>query len=265
MDLVVAFVADRHRAVAVESRQRALDLPAVAARPLHGLDPLAGDPDLDPSTGERPAAAGDIVRLVGVKFVRAPAPLPGGAHDRRDGVEQLFEHRRLVAVGPGQADRQRNPPQIGDEVALGAAFATNGRVRSHRPAHLVAGTLAASSAAWLQSILSASPRRSSSARWIRSQTPSVCQSRMRRQHVTPLPLPSSRVSISQGRPLRSTTRMPVRRARSGTRRRQPFGFGGAGGYSGSTITHHSSGSSGLATIHLLRPPRRTRAGFERRS
>ena len=66
-------------------------------------------------------------------------------------------------------------------------------------------------------------------------------------------------------PLRSTKTMPVRQARSGTRGRPPFGFGGAGGNSGSTISHNSSGSSGLATIHLLPPPRGTRAGFERRS
>jgi hypothetical protein len=63
VDLVVAFVADRQTAVAVEPRKRALDHPAVAAKPLLGLDPLAGDPDLDPSAGERPAAAGDIVCL----------------------------------------------------------------------------------------------------------------------------------------------------------------------------------------------------------
>src|SRR5688572_26880010 len=63
VDLVVAFVTDRHTAVAVEPRQGALNHPAAAAQPLLGLDPLAGDPDLDPS----------------VEFVRALAPLPGGA------------------------------------------------------------------------------------------------------------------------------------------------------------------------------------------
>ena len=59
--LVVAFVADRQTAAAVEPRQRALDHPALATQPLLSLDPLAGDPDLDPSASEHPAVAGDIV------------------------------------------------------------------------------------------------------------------------------------------------------------------------------------------------------------
>ena len=58
---------------------------------------------------------------------------------------------------------------------------------------------------------SMSPSRESqfrSAKCIRSQTPSACQSRSRRQHVMPEPQPSSRGNICHGMPLRSTNRMP---------------------------------------------------------
>jgi hypothetical protein len=89
------------------------------------------------------------------------------------------------------------------------------------------------------------PRRSNSARWSRSQTPSACQSRNRRQQVMPDPQPSSGGSISQGMPLLRTKTIPVRQARSGTLGRPPLGFGFSFGSSGSTIVHNSSLTSGL--------------------
>jgi len=73
---------------------------------------------------------------------------------------------------------------------------------------------------------------------IRSQTASCCQSRRRRQQVIPDPQPSSFGNICHGIPLRSTTRMPVTPARSGTGGRPPFGRGGEGGRSGSNEIPH---------------------------
>jgi hypothetical protein len=72
-----------------------------------------------------------------------------------------------------------------------------------------------------QSIWSSRASQSSSAKWIKSQTPAWCQSRTRRQHVIPDPHPSSCGSICQGMPLRRTNRMPVRHARSETQRVSP--------------------------------------------
>ena len=68
-----------------------------------------------------------------------------------------------------------------------------------------ARTLTESIAARDQSTWPSSPSQSSS-RWCRaSQTPACCQSRSRRQQVTPLPQPSSRAGSSrQGTPARST-------------------------------------------------------------
>jgi len=96
---------------------------------------------------------------------------------------------------------------------------------------------------------STSPLRASqlrSAKCIRSQTPSCCQSRRCRQQVIPDPQPSSFGNICHGIPLRSTKRMPVTHARSGTRGRPPFGRGGEGGRSGSIRFHSASGNSTAA-------------------
>jgi hypothetical protein len=89
-------------------------------------------------------------------------------------------------------------------------------------APLFAGTLALSTLARLQAILSAAPKRSKSAWCRRSPTPACCHARSRRQQVTPLPQPSSWGTISQGMPLLSTKMMPVEAARSGTRGRPPW-------------------------------------------
>jgi hypothetical protein len=127
----------------------------------------------------------------------------------------------------------------------------------------LAGTVSESRLARDQSILSASPRRLSNALCSLRHTPFFCHSRNLRQQVTPLPQPISWGSISQGRPLRSTKMSPARAARPGPRGRPPFGLGGSAGNSGSTISHSSSGTSGLLIV-----PTTTAShgpGFERRS
>jgi hypothetical protein len=108
-----------------------------------------------------------------------------------------------------------------------------------------AGMLALSSAARLQSIWSAAPNRSRRTRWRRSQTPASCQSRNRRQQVTPLPQPISWGRYSQGMPVFNTKMIPARAARFGTGGRPPFGFGRSGGKSGSITLHRSSLTNGL--------------------
>jgi hypothetical protein len=82
--------------------------------------------------------------------------------------------------------------------------------------------------------------------WSRCQTSALFQSRSRRQQVIPDPQPISRGRYSQGMPVFSTKMIPVSAARSGTRGRPPFGFGGSRGISGSTSAHSSSLTSCLA-------------------
>jgi hypothetical protein len=76
-------------------------------------------------------------------------------------------------------------------MAFRARLAAIRRIRPGRFAPLFAGTLVESMLARDQSIWSASPRRWSSTRSSRRQTPAACQSRSRRQHVGPLPQPIS--------------------------------------------------------------------------
>ncbi len=82
-------------------------------------------------------------------------------------------------------------------------------------------------------------RRSSRVRWTLSQTPALCQSRSRFQHVIPVH-PSSCGRSSHGMPVRKTNTMPVRAMRSGVRgrprRERRCGFG----MCGSIIAHSSS-------------------------
>ncbi len=74
----------------------------------------------------------------------------------------------------------------------------------------------------------------------RRQTPAFCQSRSRRQQVTPLPKPISLGNIRQGMPLLRTKTMPESTARSGIRGLPPLDLDGSVGSRGSTIRHSSS-------------------------
>ena len=161
-------------------------------------------------------------------------------------VDQVLEDAAVVNVGGGKLDGKRDAIGIRDDVPLGSGAAPVRRVRASLLAPLMDGTLALSKQARLQSMAPARPRRSSSTRWSRSQTPASCQSRNLRQQVMPEPQPISWGSISQGRSDLSTNRMPVSAARSGTRGRPPFGLGRSVGSSGSTTAHRSSERRGLA-------------------
>jgi hypothetical protein len=95
---------------------------------------------------------------------------------------------------------------------------------------------------------SAPPKRSSSTRWSRFQTPASCHSLRRRQQVIPDPQPISLGSISQGMPVLSTNTMPASVARLSTRGRPPLGLGGSFGKSGSITAHSSSVTSGFGMV-----------------
>ncbi len=256
MELRPAFIADRQSPVPVQPGQRPLDHPAVATQPLTRLDAFAGDPDLDVPPVQEATAARDIVGLVGMELGRAFSALAGGLPDRGHGVDQRVEDGAVVPVGAAQPGGQRNPLTVADYMVFRARLAAIGRVRSGLIAPLFAGTLALSRLARDQSIRPASPSWSSRVWWRRSQTPASCQSRRRRQQVTPEPQPISWGSISHGMPLLSTKMIPVRAARSGTRGRPPVGLGGSSGSRGSTIAHRSSGTSGLLMPQVL--PQQTR-------
>ncbi len=107
----------------------------------------------------------------------------------------------------------------------------------------LARTLRLSRLARDQSIPASSPSQFNSVPWRRRQTPAACQSRRRRQHVEPLPQPSSRGSSRHGTPVRRTNTMPLRAARSGMRGRPLLGLGRSLGRSGSIASQSSSDTS----------------------
>ena len=136
---------------------------------------------------------------------------------------------RVVTIGSGELNRKRNPAPVANQMAFTAQLGPVGRIRSRLGPPKTARTELPSTTALDQSIRPWRASQSSRTKWIRSQTPSCCQSRSLRQHVMPEPHPNSCGSISQGIPLRRTNRIPVRQARSGKRGLPPYGLGGAGG------------------------------------
>src|ERR671926_47259 len=255
MDVRPALVADRQAGILAQPRQRALNDQAMSPQPCAALHALARDAHLDTALAQGEPTARDVVCLVRMHLVRAlagPAPRP---LDGRDAVDQRREDAASGAVGRGEEDGEREAPPVDHKMALAARFAAIRRIRPGFLAPLLAGAKALSTLARLQSMVSASPKRSNSAWCRRVHTPARCHARRRRQQVTPLPQPISWGNISQGIPLLSTKMMPVKAARSGTRGRPPVGLGGSGGKSGAIVSHSVSLTNGL----LIRPGQAARA------
>jgi len=233
-----------------EPRQGPFDDPAVPTQLLAGVDALAGDADFNPTLRQGRSASGNVVSLVSMKFCRSLSGSTSGATNRTDSVDQLLKDGCIVGIGSSETERERRPSPINHKVAFRTRFSaiygvwTRGKLPFFPTP--MAGIDCESTEARDQSIWSARPNWSRKAWWSRSHTPASCQSRRRRQQVMPQPQPISCGSSSQGMPLLSTNRMPVRAARSGTRGRPPFGFGGSGGRSGSIASQSSSGKRGLA-------------------
>ena len=129
-----------------------------------------------------------------------------------------------MTVRSGQLDCQGNAMTIANQVALTATLSPICRIWPSQPPPKTARTEQLSTTARDQSIRPSRESQSSNAKWIKSQIPSCCQSRNRRQQVMPEPQPSAFGSIRQGIPLRSTKIMPARQARSVRRGRPPCGL-----------------------------------------
>ena len=148
-----------------------------------------------------------------------------------------------MTVRSGQFDRQGNAVTIANQVALTAPFSPICRIWPSQQPPKTARTEQLSTTARDQSIWPSRESQSSNAKWIKSQTPSCCQSRNRRQQVMPEPHPSAFGSIRQGLPLPSTKVIPARQARSVRRGRQFRGLGDGIGRRGSIKIHNASGTS----------------------
>jgi hypothetical protein len=246
MDLLPALVTDGQAAEPIQPGQRALGHPAIAAQPCRRLNAFPGNPCLNPALAQGLPAVRVVIALIRMQFGWALARPTTRPLDRFHRIHQCREDGVVRAVRTSHANGQGDPLPVDQHMALRARFAAIRRVRAGRGAPPLAGTLALSALARDQSMRSAPPSRFSRTRCRRCQTPAAIQSRRRRQHVTPLPQPSSWGSSSQGMPLLSTKRIPVSAARSGIRGRPPCGFGDSDGNSGAIAAHRSSLTSGLA-------------------
>jgi len=134
---------------------------------------------------------------------------------------------------------QRNALCIYDDMPFGVEFSAVSRAGAGFLAPGGLATLAPSILARLQSIWPCSRSLCSRARCSFAQTPSACQSRSRRQHVIPLPKPSSCGNSSQGMSVCRTYKMPFNTARSSIERcRPPFREGTNFGIRGSSAFHY---------------------------
>ena len=239
-DVEPALVANGEPAEAVHPSESALDDPAVATEPLAAVDAAPGDAGRHAALTAGAPASAMIIGLVGMELVRPTARAPWPARDRRDGIEQWLEGDRVMDVGACQQEGERNALPVSDQMALGAGPSAVGWVRPGRVTPLLAATAVLSMQARLQSMRAASRQRLSSSRCRRSHTPACCQSRSRRQQVTPEPHPIDCGSISHGMPVRSTNRIPLNAALATTGGLPPFGFGRSAGTKGSTIDQSSS-------------------------
>ena len=245
MHVESSFITDSEPSELIEPCETAFDHPSVAPELLAGLKATPGDARLDSATQAGASAAPVIVGLVRVQLVGSSSRLAALACNGRHGVEQFLEWHAVVDVGSGQKKCERDAVSIRDQVTFGAQPASIGGVRARRSAPFLAAIEELSMQARLQSIRSASRNWRSNSRCRRSHTPAACQSRSRRQQVTPDPHPISAGSISHGMPVRRTKRIPVNAARAGTGGRPPFGLGGTGGSIGSMISQSASGKIGV--------------------
>jgi hypothetical protein len=187
--LGVAFVADPQAAEVVQVREAALDDPALAAEPGAVLAAASCDAVLDAAVVQQAPVLVVVIAAVGddeIGLLAGPAALAGD----RSGVQvvqQRHQLRDVVAVTARQRDRERDAGGVDEKVVLGTRAGTINRGWPRQEPPKRARTCEPSTAARDQSIAPTALSFVSSLWCSASQTPACCQSRSRRQHVTPDP------------------------------------------------------------------------------
>lgn len=228
----------------------ALDHPAMASEAVIALDAPTSDTVFNAATLEVRTASGEVVALVRMQL-GGPAARPAWlASDRRQGIDQLFEDHRIVAIGPGHAEHQWDALAVRDEMAFASEFPSVRRIGPCVRTPRGLGTLAPSIQTRLKSSLSALRSSVSSTRCRPCHTPALRQSRSRRQQVMPLPKPNSCGRCSQGIPVRSTKRMPLKACSLLSRGLPPFGEGATCGNNGSIFLYSAALTSLLVVFPM---------------
>jgi hypothetical protein len=124
----------------------------------------AGDLGPDAAPAQLGAVGVMVIAAVGDQRPRAPGRAADLAGDARHGVHQREQLGDVVAVAAGQADRERDPARVDEEVVLGARPAPVDRARARLGAPFFACTWLESAIAREKSMASAARRRVKRAR-----------------------------------------------------------------------------------------------------
>jgi len=226
---------------------RAFNDPAMFAKAAAVFGTAPGNHWLDTAIAQCSSMSLGVVTAIGVDNARSLQWVATQSANRRNRVDQRQQLRDVVDVGASQDRGERRAVGVGDDMVLGTgSCAISGVWPSFWPAP-TARIDEESTAAREKSIWSAARSFASSNTCNRSHTPAACQSRSRRQHVTPEPQPISAGKSRQRSPVLSTNKIPVSAARSDTGRRPGFFLrrGLGGGSNGLISVHNSSSMIGL--------------------
>ncbi len=128
MEFGEAFPAQSEASEEVQPGEGPLDDPAAGAQAGAVLGAAASDDRLDASRPERAAVFVVVIAAIGEQAVGALAGPPHLPPDGRDAVDERQQLSDVVAVAARQADRERDPGRVAEQMVLGAGSATvNGR------------------------------------------------------------------------------------------------------------------------------------------
>jgi hypothetical protein len=246
MNVRTPFVANAEATKLMQPSIGTLDNPAKCAQTTAVFGIAFGQHGFNSPSDQGSAVVLGIVSPVPLHSVRTLARSAALSRNGGNGIHQREQLRYIVAIRARDGGGQRKTVRIGKDMVLRTVFPPIRRVRPSLVPPKTARTLQLSTTARDQSIWSVPWR------WLRimcrmsCHTPASCQSRSLRQQVIPHPQPISRGRSSQGMPVFSTNRMPLRAWRSGTKGRPPLGWALGGGRHDSMTAHSSSVSNGLA-------------------
>jgi hypothetical protein len=252
MNIWSTLITNSQPAELVKPSESAFDNPAVNTQTAAVLRATLGQHRSNAKLAQRLTVGLRVVSTITLNTVRTLTRPTTLTSNRRNSFNQWQKLCNIMTIGTGDFHRQRDAACICNQMVFGARFASiSGIWAGFRPPK-TARTDPESTSIREKSILSMPRSLLSKTRCILSQTPAFCQSLNRRQQVMPLPQPISLGRYSQGMPVLSTNKMPLRAARSemGFRpgyRNLLFFFG----ISGSMSFHNSSLNIGLAMSNLL--------------
>lgn len=252
MNVCTTFEANAKATEIVEPRVSSFDHPAEFAQATAMLGAPLGDSRSDAALAQASAMRLGIVATIRIDDAWLVQRSATKAANRRHRVNQRQQLGNVVAVCAGQDRVEGDAIGIDEEMMLGTGSRAIGGVRSCFWPAPSARTDDESTAAREKSSCPASRSLASNSACNWSHTLASCQSRKRRQQVTPDPNPNSMGRSRQHMPVLKTNRMPLSAARFDTGSRPGYFLrrGLGAGSSGSINAHNSSSMIG-ALIPLV--------------